>query len=646
MRRVLIFMFLFIASLPINAQQNDGFFYQAVIRDAGGWALSGQHVTLRFSFVQVQSPAVVYWQEDHALVADQRGLVTTVIGTGVSTGVGVLSDFDSIPWLSQEIKLHIDFDTSGTGVFQTLGDVSLYAQPYALKADTALALDPIPLIDDLSSTNLSSPQVEDLLKYNGSQFFAYPDVLQDTALVSWYSNSSYYVDSADYVWNFPLDSVSLAYWNDSVNHAFSTAYSDSVFFAEVSDTANYAVEANEQRWRLSGNDSGSYGVFGTNDSVGLVFKTNNNVVLILHPDGTLTQGALVSTSGFRNQPQQAILMQGTFGSGTHPFVSGATMFWSSTRSAFRAGQTTATQADSLNTGTYSLAFGYNNTVGDYSFASGFGIDASGDNGVSFGRMNKATGVGVAGSGTSFSMGDSCLATGIRTVCIGRHNRCTNTTGVAIGHKANALGNVTTAIGTSVQAQGNFSTAIGGTVSSGSRLGGFIWGDASATVNTVPTANYMFVARADSGFVFYTDPNNTMGVLLYPGSGSWSSVSDSTKKKNIQSQDPESMLLLSRNVPVYYWSYKTQDGVVHVGPMAQDFYRVYGFGENETTIVCADMDGIILICIQGIQQRIDSFELKYQSAQLQERTETLEQNQADQEERLRLLEVKFNSEKKQ
>jgi hypothetical protein len=138
----------------------------------------------------------------------------------------------------------------------------------------------------------------------------------------------------------------------------------------------------------------------------------------------------------------------------------------------------------------------------------------------------------------------------------------------------------------------------------------------------------------------------MGVLLYPGSGSWSSVSDSTKKKNIQLQNSENMLLLSRNVPVYYWSYKTQNGVVHVGPMAQDLYRVYGFGENETSIVCADMDGIILICIQGVQQRIDSFETKYQSTQLQERTTELEQKQAGQEERLRMLEEKLNTEKKQ
>jgi hypothetical protein len=646
MKRWLIFLFLSFGILPLRAQQNDGFFYQAVIRDAGGWALSGQHVTLRFSFVQTQSPFVVFWQEDHALIADQRGLVTTVIGTGASTGLGVLSDFDSIPWLAEEIKLHIDFDTSGSGVFQSLGDVSLYAQPYALQADTAASLDPIPFIDDLSSTDLANPQSGDLLKYNGLQFFLSPDVMQDTVAFAWNSSSSFFADSSDYVWNFPLDSVSLSYLNDSAALTYQSTFSDSVFFGWFSDTANYAMETQEQRWRLNGNDITTQDVLGTNDSVAIVFKSNSNVVLMLHPNGSLTQGVLVSTAGFRQQPTQGILMQGNFASGTHPFASGVAMVWSPTRSAFRAGQTTGTQADSLNTGTYSLSFGYNNTVGDYCFASGYGIDASGDNGVSFGRMNKATGVGVAGSGTSFSMGDSCLATGIRTVCIGRHNRCTNTTGVAIGHKANALGNVTTALGTTVTAQGNFSTAIGGMVSSGSRLGGFIWGDASATINTVPTANYMFVARADSGFVFYTDPNNTMGVLLYPGSGSWSSVSDSTKKKNIQLQNSENMLLLSRNVPVYYWSYKTQNGVVHVGPMAQDLYRVYGFGENETSIVCADMDGIILICIQGVQQRIDSFETKYQSTQLQERTTELEQKQASQEERLRMLEEKLNTEKKQ
>ncbi|MBX7093201.1 MAG: tail fiber domain-containing protein [Flavobacteriales bacterium] len=644
MKRLALLFFLVLSALVGSTQTNNGFYYQAVMRDINAWPISNHSVTLRFSFFNTLVPSSVFWQEDHSLISDSKGLLTTIIGTGVSTNAGSVLSFDQIPWLDAEISLHIDFDTSGTGVFQSLGDVRLFAQPYALETDTAVALDQNPTLEELSDATILNVQQGDLISYDGIEFYNSIDHTSDTVLFAWNSLLANHVDSSNFVWDFVIDTVSYAAFSDSVLFALNSGTADSTIHTVFADTANYAIYYPNQLWELDGNLQCNQNYIGTNDSISFLVKTNNNLIWSINPAGDFVQGSGTSIPGYALYSNLGFLMKGSPGTGTHPFSPGASMVWSGTRSAFRAGKADAIQWDSLNTGLYSIAFGENNISGDYSFSSGSGNDASGDNGVSFGRVNKSTATGIAGSGTSFSMGDSCLATGIRTVCIGRHNRCTNTTGVAIGHKANALGNVTTALGVAITAQGNFSSALGSTVSSGTRLGGFIWGDGSAVVNTVPSANYMFVTRADGGYVFYTDPLNTMGVVLFPGSGSWSSISDSTKKRNIQLVNPESVLVLVRSVPVYFWSYKSQKGVNHIGPYAQDFYKVFGLGENESSIVCSDMDGVILVCAKGINNRINSYLIKVETADLKNRTTQLETDQSLQEKRIKILEEKLNTKK--
>jgi hypothetical protein len=124
-------------------------------------------------------------------------------------------------------------------------------------------------------------------------------------------------------------------------------------------------------------------------------------------------------------------------------------------------------------------------------------------------------------------------------------------------------------------------------------------------------NNQFAVRASGGTRIFSNSSATIGVRLPPGSGTWSSVSDSTLKQNISEVDYDAILQRVAELPVSRWSYKSQaEGIEHIGPMAQDFYRLFGVGENNTTISTIDSDGIALAAIKALHEkskRIDKLE---------------------------------------
>lgn len=108
-----------------------------------------------------------------------------------------------------------------------------------------------------------------------------------------------------------------------------------------------------------------------------------------------------------------------------------------------------------------------------------------------------------------------------------------------------------------------------------------------------------------GTVFYTDEDQTSGVRLDAGGGSWANLSDCRVKENFQAIDPEQVLEKVANLPLTRWSYRTQDpSIHHLGPMAQDFHVAFGLGGDDTHINTVDADGVALAAIQGVNRKLD------------------------------------------
>ena len=76
---------------------------------------------------------------------------------------------------------------------------------------------------------------------------------------------------------------------------------------------------------------------------------------------------------------------------------------------------------------------------------------------------------------------------------------------------------------------------------------------------------------------------TAGVVLSPGGGSWSTLSDRRSKDHLKPVRPQAVLRALASMPIYTWSYRAQDpDIRHLGPMAQTFFRAFGLGSPSAT----------------------------------------------------------------
>src|SRR6202034_3503632 len=111
--------------------------------------------------------------------------------------------------------------------------------------------------------------------------------------------------------------------------------------------------------------------------------------------------------------------------------------------------------------------------------------------------------------------------------------------------------------------------------------------------------YQFLARASGGFTLWTNAGSTVGATLAPGSGTWASASDRNLKTDVARIDDAAVLAKVATLPIERWSYKSERGVHHVGPMAQDFYAAFGVGEDDKHITSIDEDGVALAAIKAL-----------------------------------------------
>jgi hypothetical protein len=64
-------------------------------------------------------------------------------------------------------------------------------------------------------------------------------------------------------------------------------------------------------------------------------------------------------------------------------------------------------------------------------------------------------------------------------------------------------------------------------------------------------------------------------------------------------DDAAILAKVASLPVSEWSYLSEGGVRHVGPMAQDFYAAFHVGADDRHITSIDEDGVALAAIKAL-----------------------------------------------
>lgn len=72
------------------------------------------------------------------------------------------------------------------------------------------------------------------------------------------------------------------------------------------------------------------------------------------------------------------------------------------------------------------------------------------------------------------------------------------------------------------------------------------------------------------------------------------------------------------LPVSTWRYHWDPPHVrHLGPMAQDWWKAFGVGENDRTICCTDANGVAIVAIQALHRELT--ELRDEVAALRARS---------------------------
>jgi hypothetical protein len=228
--------------------------------------------------------------------------------------------------------------------------------------------------------------------------------------------------------------------------------------------------------------------------------------------------------------------------------------------------------------------GYTTVSGDYAFDGGGWHNTVSNTYAALGggEYNQVTGEGayVGGGGYNTASGEGAIVDG--------------------GFNSTAGGTFATIPGGYVNsAAGTYSFAAGARASAANE-GAFVWSDGSDgdTILT-STQAYQFLARASGGFTLYTNAASTVGAQLAAGSGTWASLSDRNVKTNIVPLDDATVLDKVAALPISRWSYKSEHGVRHVGPMAQDFYAAFKVGEDDKHITSIDEDGVALAAIKAL-----------------------------------------------
>jgi hypothetical protein len=183
----------------------------------------------------------------------------------------------------------------------------------------------------------------------------------------------------------------------------------------------------------------------------------------------------------------------------------------------------------------------------------------------------------------------------------------NSAGGAWGTIGGGYGNQAAEIATVPGGKNNLATGEGsfaaGVGSTAGYAGDFVWSDfASGATALKGSAANQFLARASGGVTFYSSPTLASGVKLAAGSGTWASLSDRNAKSGIVPVSDDDILARVATLPISKWSYTTERGVRHVGPMAQDFFAAFNVGEDDRHITSIDEDGVALAAIKALNER--------------------------------------------
>jgi hypothetical protein len=555
---------------------------QEIFKGINYQALVGLSDNSLFTYEDISSVQVEFdadgsvFYTDEVLVSNFSGKIDVIFA----------DDIDFSTQLNNQLSLGISKITMHVYLIVNTQKLLLESQVLEslLFSNLSLYVIESPLTFNLDDSVINNIETSQLLKYKNYEWFNVNDSITSYSVIT--SSGNYnFVNQSQYT---PVSD--------------SAIYSDTVLYA---DTVLYDASLFGNKGVIS---------IGTVNDQDVVIKTNSLERIRIKNDGKLSINNSISNATLSIKGDRGLLHVGSFGVGNFPSItSDNIMMWLPKKSAFRIGSFQSNQLLEDTIGLFSFAFGRNAVSNGLSSSIVFGELSSSVILPPYGSLSQDF---TDGSG-AFSFGYNTQASGRYSFAFGYQSKALFYRGVAIGYKcvtdslsaslamgyeAKSYSVTSTSIGYNVITTGEKSTSLGNNASTNRKKGSFVYGDFSSSTSVSNTLNNQFMARASGGVVFYTSSDISSGSILPSGSGSWNNLSYRKSKKNIKKVDPKEYLSLLDEVSIYEWSYISENNAVHIGPVAQNFYRVFKLGNSNNHISMVDADGINFLMLKGLDRR--------------------------------------------
>ncbi len=246
-------------------------------------------------------------------------------------------------------------------------------------------------------------------------------------------------------------------------------------------------------------------------------------------------------------------------------------------------------------------------VGGCAETTGTGI--YGASGTGIGVIGISTTRGVVGTQGVISCPGTYAVGGCATTNTGVHGTSTSSTGI-FGKSTNfrgVHGESETSTGVygfspsyrGIEGVSQSDTGVYGTTN----LGNGVWGISSSGSGVF--------GQSTTGYSgYFQGGGGGGGYCRFNGGAGWSCTSDKHAKENFQEISSVSILEAVAEMPISKWSMKGDTNQTpHIGPVAQDFHKAFGLGDDDVTINTSDAQGVALAAIQGLYQIVQEQQKK-------------------------------------
>ncbi len=142
-------------------------------------------------------------------------------------------------------------------------------------------------------------------------------------------------------------------------------------------------------------------------------------------------------------------------------------------------------------------------------------------------------------------------------------------------------------------------------------GSFVWTDNTSIGGFGDSGPNQVCFRCTGGVYFAGGyPGNWHSVYWTPESGFWNFSSDRDLKEGFALVEGKAVLEKVARLPLSEWNYRGCSER-HIGPMAQDFHAAFPLNDSDTTLNDADLHGVALAEIQGVNEILKEKDIEIQ-----------------------------------